>query len=64
VCNSNRDVDLLVQLRANAQSGKGLSRPLTETNAAETWCASDMENIGMLIGITVDGRFVSGIVAQ
>jgi hypothetical protein len=38
-------------MRVNAQSGKGWCSPLTETNVAETWWASDLETTFNVDGI-------------
>lgn len=63
-CQSNEYVDLVVQLRVNAQSGKRLSGPLTEADVAETGCTGDLEDIFDRVGDIVPREVIDGEVPK
>jgi len=58
-CESNEDVDFLVQLGVNAKGSEGLGGPLTETNIAEIRSAGDLEDIFDRVGYIVPGKVVN-----
>ena len=61
---SNKDVDLLVQLRVNAQSSKRLSSALTETNVAEIGCTGNLENIFNRVRDVMPRKIIDGEVPK
>jgi hypothetical protein len=63
-CKSNKDVNLLVQLRVNAQGSKGLRSSLTETNVTETGCTGNLEDIFNRVRDVMPRKVINGEVPK
>jgi hypothetical protein len=59
-----KDVNLLVQLRVNAQGSKRLGSALAETDVAETGCTGDLEDMFDRVRDVVPRKVINGKVPK